>query len=142
MMNYGRMAGGVLEYAPKTLGLVANPTPAQYRTAGWKPVFANAPAPRNAPAGFHFERNGWLEQANGILPKWRLAKDAPPPAAVVQSDGVYHLVDAATGDYARVDVVYDAEQGKYVTDVVGGLVKRSDGTIGEEEEEEGGSDDS
>ena len=32
---YAKLKDGVLEYAPKTLGLVANPTPEMYLAAGW-----------------------------------------------------------------------------------------------------------
>ena len=85
MVRYGTLdSSGRPVYAGTTLVVdgvpYANATREMWLAQGKKPFIEAARAPKSSREGFHFERDGWTEQAKAIVPKWRLVADeAPPP---------------------------------------------------------------
>lgn len=85
MVRYGTLdSSGRPVYAGTTLVVdgvpYANATREMWLAQGKKPFIEATRAPKSSREGFHFERDGWTEQAKAIVPKWKLVADeAPPP---------------------------------------------------------------
>lgn len=84
MVRYGTLdSNGRPVYAGTTLVVdgvpYANAAREMWLAAGKKPFIEAARAPRSSREGFHFERDGWTEQAKAIVPKWKLVADGAPP---------------------------------------------------------------
>ncbi len=84
MVRYGTLdSDGRPVYAGTTLVVdgvsYANATREMWLAQGKKPFIEATRAPKSSREGFHFERDGWTEQAKAIVPKWKLVADAPPP---------------------------------------------------------------
>ena len=87
MVRYGTLdSSGRPVYAGTTLVMdgvpYANATREMWLAQGKKPFIGAARAPKSSREGFHFERDGWTEQAKAIVPRWKLVEDAPPPPRV------------------------------------------------------------
>lgn len=84
-MRYGALdSNGRPVYAGTTLVVdgvpYANPTREMWLKAGKKPFLGSgANPPKSKREGWHYERDGWQEQAAAFVPKWKLVADAPPP---------------------------------------------------------------
>lgn len=84
MVRYGTLdSSGRPVYAGTTLvadGVpYANAKREMWLAQGKKPFIEATRAPKSSRDGFHFERDGWTEQAKAIVPKWKLVADALPP---------------------------------------------------------------
>lgn len=84
-MRYGTLdSSGRPVYAETTLVVdgvpYANAKREMWLASGKKPFIEATRSPKSSREGFHFERDGWTEQAKAIVPKWKLvADDAPQP---------------------------------------------------------------
>ena len=80
-MNYGKLVGGEVEYAPAKITLddgtvVSNPSAATYLAAGWKRIVDERPAPED---GCTVEVSGWEETADLIVRIYKQVPDEPQP---------------------------------------------------------------
>ena len=80
-MNYGKLVGGEVEYAPAKITLddgtvVSNPSAATYLAAGWKRIVDERPAPED---GCTVEVSGWDETADSIVRIYKQVPDEPTP---------------------------------------------------------------
>lgn len=81
---------------------VANPSREMMLAQGKKPFIEAARAPKSSREGFHFERDGWTEQAKAIVPKWKLVADAPlSPKTYVTADVIEALMKAGVWPQVR-----------------------------------------
>lgn len=97
MVRYGTLdSNGRPVYAGTTLVVdgvpYANAKREMWLAQGKKPFLGSgANPPKSKREGWHYERDGWREQANAIVPKWKLVQDPPPSVRVFDK---YKLVDA------------------------------------------------
>lgn len=88
MVRYGTLdSSGRPVYAGTTLVVdgvpYANAPREMWLKAGKKPFLGSgANPPKSKREGWHYERDGWQEQAAAFVPKWKLVEDAPPPPRV------------------------------------------------------------
>ena len=88
MVRYGTLdANGFPVYAGTSLVVdgvpYSNPTREMWLKAGKKPFLGSgANPPKSKREGWHYERDGWQEQAAAFVPKWKLVEDVPPPPRV------------------------------------------------------------
>lgn len=88
MMRYGTLdSSGRPVYAGTTLVVdgvpYANAAREMWLAAGKKPFLGSgANPPKSKREGWHYERDGWQEQAAAFVPKWKLVEDATPPPRV------------------------------------------------------------
>ncbi|MBQ6139926.1 MAG: hypothetical protein IJI54_01480 [Kiritimatiellae bacterium] len=80
-MNYGKLVGGEVEYAPAKITLddgtvISNPSAATYLAAGWKRIVDERPAPED---GCTVEVSGWDERADSIVRIYKQVPDEPTP---------------------------------------------------------------
>ena len=80
--NYGRLAGGEIEYAPGKITkddgtVVSNPSPATYLAHGWRRVVDKPP---EAEEGCTVEPSGWEETPEAIVRGYKQVPDEPQPA--------------------------------------------------------------
>ena len=83
--DFGKLDDGKLQYAPRYLvvdgWLISSPLKADYFKAGYLPIKLAA-APSDAPAGKHYEADGWKEVEGEdeafITNVWKLVDDPPP----------------------------------------------------------------
>ena len=80
--NFGKLTGGELTYAPRSLVIdgreIWNPRAETYAAAGYLPVVDAAPSdpPRE---GYHYTPDGWEERDGAIRRVWREEANPPPP---------------------------------------------------------------
>ena len=80
--NFGKLTGGELTYAPRSLIIdgreIWNPRAETYAQAGYLPVDTAAPSepPRE---GYHYVPDGWEERDGAIRRFWREEANPPPP---------------------------------------------------------------
>ena len=107
MVRYGTLdSSGRPVYAGTTLVVdgvsYANATREMWLAQGKKPFIEAARAPKSSREGFHFERDGWTEQAKAIVPKWKLVADTPPPPKTyVTADVIEALMKAGVWPQVR-----------------------------------------
>ena len=80
-MNYGKLVGGEVEYAPAKITLddgtvVSNPSAETYLAAGWKRIVDEPP---KAEDGCTVEVSGWEETADSIVRIYKQVPDEPLP---------------------------------------------------------------
>lgn len=107
MVRYGTLdSSGRPVYAGTTLVVdgvpYANAKREMWLAQGKKPFIEAVRAPKSSREGFHFERDGWTEQAKAIVPKWKLVADAPPsPKTYVTADVIEALMKAGVWPQVR-----------------------------------------
>ena len=78
--NYGKFAGGEVEYAPAKITkddgtIISNPSAETYLAAGWKRIVDERPAPED---GCTVEVSGWDETADSIVRIYKQVPDETP----------------------------------------------------------------
>ena len=112
--NFGKLTGGELTYAPRSLVIdgreIWNPRAETYAQAGYLPVDTAAPSepPRE---GYHWTPDGWEERDGAIRRVWREEANPPPPprrwtklaieTALAQAD----MLDAMDAFLAQTTIV-------------------------------------
>ena len=81
-VNYGKLMGGAIEYAPDALekedgSVVANPSAATYLAAGWKRIVDEPPA---AEDGCAVRPTAWTESSDAITRVYKQVPAEPSPA--------------------------------------------------------------
>lgn len=116
--KYGKLAGGVVEYAPPVLetalGVVAAPSEATYLAQGWKRIVDEPPT---VPVGKRAAATGWTEDATTLTRVYETVEAARPPrtfskyrlVAVLKEAGVWPVVKAWITDKGLYDL-YAAAQ--------------------------------
>lgn len=126
-MRYGTLdSNGRPVYAGTTLVVdgvpYANATREMWLAQGKKPFVEATRAPKSSREGFHFERDGWTEQAKAIVPKLKLVADgAPPPRrwsrlSIKTSLAVAGKLPAAEAFLLSVEVAPDYSAWQALTD--------------------------
>lgn len=115
MVRYGTLdSSGRPVYAGTTLVVdgvpYANATRAMWLAAGKKPFIGSSVPPKSKQEDYHYERDGWDEQSNAIVPKWKLVEDAHPPRTFSKLRIVAALKDANVWDSVKAFI---EQQGLY-----------------------------